>query len=165
LTADPDPSVRKAAIETLSQFDDPAVAAVVPLRLMDDAPYVRSAAIRALARFGASLPNAERREVIQAIASRLGDDSWDVRQSAKEALVGFGPTAWKEVAKYLDSTDAFARNGAAEVLQNIGLIDELVDAAARGQSPDPGVKQVLARAFEEGGPMMVEAARERASVS
>jgi HEAT repeat protein len=165
LTADPDSSVRKVAIETLSQFDDPAVFAVVPLRLMDDAPYVRSAAIRALGRLGTLLPGAERREVIQAIASRLGDEAWDVRQSAKEALVSFGPPAWKEVAMHLDATDAFARNGAAEVLQNIGLIDQLVDAAASGQSSDPVVKLVLARAFEAGGAKMVEAAHARWSVS
>lgn len=49
-----------------------------------------------------------------------------MRAGAKNALEQLGPAATEQVLPYLESPDAFARNGAAEVLQNTGVVDELV---------------------------------------
>ncbi len=158
LTGDRDASVRKVAVEALALLTDPRIPEVVLALLVDPAPFVRSAAIRALALAARALPEEAQAGVVRAIAARLADDFWEVRNAAKEALVGLGPPVWTAVAQQLDSTDAFARNGAAEVLQNIGLLDQLIATVAHGNAPDPTLTQVLGRAFEEGGPMMIDAA-------
>jgi HEAT repeat protein len=164
LTSDADASVRKVAIETLTRLGDASLVEAALRRLSDSAPYVRSAAIRGLVRAAELNPKREA-EIVRAITHGLGDESWDVRQAAKEALVAIGPRVWKEVARELDSADSFARNGAAEVLQNICLLDELLDTLSRGDTPDREMLGVLGRAFEAGGPMMVDAALARSDAT
>ena len=164
LADDPDAAVRKAVRATLSAIND-AAAAPVALRGLDDpVPYVRATAIRALAKVAADEPDSGvRREYAGRIAPLLADREWDVRFAAKESLVAFGPSIWREVSAQLDAPDKFARNGAAEVLQNIGLLDQLIDEVGHGSDPSADVLSVLERSFREGGAGMIDAAAARSN--
>jgi hypothetical protein len=88
----------------------------------------------------------------------LADPIFEVRLATKETLVALGRDVWPEVAAGLESSDRFARNGCAEVLQNLGVIDSVIEELARHRAPSAEVVRVLERVFEEGGPAMVDAA-------
>ncbi len=159
LVDDADAPVRKAALLTLGTMEPFGVARVATRRLSDPAPFVRSAAIRALAQAGERSPDRARRKAIAAsICPLLADREWSVRAAAKDALVRLGPGTWREVAAELSSTDGFARNGAAEVLQNLGVLDWTLRGIASGAHPTDEAVDVLRRALREGGVVMSRAA-------
>ncbi len=118
LTRDPDANVRAAAVEAIGEQGDPTGLAAVCERLRDDTWFVRVHACRAVGRLG-DLDDAPR------IAAALGDPWWWVRTAAKDALRGFGIGVAGALMPYLDDADAFVRNGAAEVLQDVGFVDAL----------------------------------------
>ena len=62
------------------------------------------------------------------------------------------------MAAQLSSNDAFARNGAAEVLQNLGVLDWTLRGIASGVRPTDEALDVLKRALREGGVAMADAA-------
>jgi HEAT repeat protein len=146
LTRDVDPDVRAAAAEALATRSGSEVKEAV-LRLLDDpAWFVRVHAARAaghLAGAGAAF----------ALARLLGDERWWVRTAAKDALEGIGAEAVPALVPILSSHDEFARNSAAEVLQDIGLVDHL--ALEDPRSP------LLARIYAAGGKKLREAADAR----
>ena len=159
LVDDADAPVRKAALLTLAAMQSPDVARLANWRLTDPVPYVRSAAINALAQTGERTPDRARRQAIAAgIASSLADRDWSVRTAAKDALARLGPATWRAVAAQLSSSDAFARNGAAEVLQNLGVLDWTLRGIASGVRPSDEALDVLKRALREGGVAMADAA-------
>lgn len=164
LADDADASVRKAAIQTLATIRGAQAGSIALRRINDPVPYVRSAAIRALGAVGraTTVPSA-RHAAARHIAPLLGDSEWEVRLAAKESLVAFGPDIWRAVSPELDATDRFARNGAAEVLQNLGLLDQLVDEVGRGVEPSAEVVSVIERALREGGTGMIAAVAERSN--
>jgi len=156
--------VRKGALETLTAVAGAAAGPVALRCLGDPVAYVRSRAVRTLAVVGAADPQLDvRRDYARHMVPLLGDSAWDVRLAAKESLVALGPAIWPEVSAQLDSPDRFARNGAAEVLQNIGLLDQLIDDVGRGVEPSADVVSVLERSFREGGAGMIDAAAARAN--
>ncbi|MEO8622928.1 MAG: HEAT repeat domain-containing protein [bacterium] len=159
LTNDAHATVRKAAVLTLGVMDWERALPVALRLLTDPTPFVRTAAIRVFSRHGALDEDTDSRRVLAAhITSSLADIAWEVRLAAKEVLVALGPGVWREVAEQLDSSDTFARNSAAEVLQNLGLIDRTMEDIGRGVQPSADILDVLGRAFREGGPAMVDAA-------
>ncbi|HEX7981840.1 MAG TPA: HEAT repeat domain-containing protein [Gemmatimonadaceae bacterium] len=159
LVDDEDAPVRKAALLTLGAMLPLGVARVATLRLSDPAPFVRSAAMRALAQAGERSPDRARRKAIaSSICPLLADREWSVRATAKDALVRLGPGTWREVAAELSSSDGFARNGAAEVLQNLGVLDWTLRGIASGAHPTDEAVDVLRRALREGGVAMSKAA-------
>jgi HEAT repeat protein len=159
LTNDPSGPVRKVALDTLAELDREAAHVAASQRLGDPVDFVRSTAVRVLARLGAADPVPEARRVCaRMIAPLLADTSWDVRLATKESLVSLGLTVWSEVAAGLESPDRFARNTSAEILQNLGLIDSVIEELSRDVTPSPEVVHVLERVFKEGGPAMVDAA-------
>jgi hypothetical protein len=147
LTWDPDPNVRAAAIETLGTRRGDAVANALVARLDDDAWFVRVHAARAAGHVAgdAAAPS---------IARLLADEKWWVRTAAKDALRGMGVDSVPALLSLLAHEDAFARNGAAEVLQDVGFVDFLVQ-------DDPG-SPLLARIYAAGGERLRDAAEERA---
>jgi HEAT repeat protein len=162
LADDPNPSVRKAALITLGTVGAGEAAPTARRRLTDDVPYVRAAAVRALGKHGLGVSErARRREVARWIAGVLADGDWNVRAAAKEALVLLGAPTWREVAAQLESSDAFARNGAAEVLQNLGVLDWMQRSLSSGSAQGEEVAIVLARALDAGGALMAEAVTRR----
>ena len=159
LTDDADAPVRKAALLTLAAMQSPETGRLASWRLTDPVPYVRSAAISALAQTGERTPDRARRQAIAAgIAAALADRDWSVRSAAKDALARLGPSTWRAVAAQLSSKDAFARNGAAEVLQNLGVLDWTLRGIASGVRPTDEALDVLKRALREGGVAMADAA-------
>ncbi len=164
LVDDTSAQVRKAALATLGALASANVIPAVRRAVGDPVDYVRSTAIRSLARHGMrESSNRGRRTVAEWIAPSLADPAWEVRLAAKESLVDLGPAAWREVETQLQSSDAFARNGAAEVLQNLGLLDLAVVELAESAEPNAELLERLARALHEGGPAMLNAADARSS--
>jgi HEAT repeat protein len=126
LTRDSCPNVRAAALETLRAAGS-AEALLAALRLLDD-PH-------ALVRAHASLTASRIAGVASArfIVPLLGDDSWWVRDAAKEALVAAGPDVAALMLALLDDEDPAFRTGATLVLQDVGVIDELARSGERSE--------------------------------
>jgi len=83
----------------------------------------------------------------------LVDRSWWVRNAAREGLVAAGRDVADVLAPALESDDPALRAGAALVMQDIGLVDDLV------ADVDPGH---LERILDAGGGRLRRAASERA---
>jgi HEAT repeat protein len=156
---DSDPTVRKVAAETLGATGSAGYLSVISRRLEDEVPFVRSAAIRAIARITVTVGDPElRRSSARLITPALADRNYDVRLAAKESLINLGSTVWREVAMELRSPDAFARNSAAEVLQDLRLLDRVMEDFESGVITDPELTEIASLAFREGGDAMVRAA-------
>jgi HEAT repeat protein len=147
LAADADPSVRKAAIESLGHIGGTVAEETARRLLADPVWFVRAHAARALGDLG-------RRDLAREIALLLADDQWWVRAAAKDALQAMGPGVAPVVAALLDHPDRFARNGASEVLQNLGVLDDLATRAAQGSGE--GDVGLLRKAAAAGGPVLAE---------
>ena len=147
LTWDPDPNVRAAAVETLGSRSGDAVGVALLARLGDPVWFVRVHATRAAGHVlgvGAA----------SSISGLLADEQWWVRSAAKDAFRSMGPDAVPALLSVLAHPDSFARNGAAEVLQDIGFVDRL--ALEQPESP------LLVRIYEAGGENLKLAAEQRA---
>ena len=125
LARDDDERVRKAVAQTLGAFGRAESAAVLLPLLQDESWIVKAHAARALGGLGRAV-HAER------VAPLLADDQWWVRLAARESLIVLGSDVSPVLVRYLDHEDRFARNGAAEVLQNLGWLDSMLDAAIAG---------------------------------
>ncbi len=148
LAEDAEPLVRKAAVESLGLIGGPAAASAA-LKLLDDPIwYVKAHAARALGDLG-------RQDLAGHVVPLLSDREWWVRMAAKESLLAMGEGAWESVVALLDHDDRFARNGAAEVLQNGGWLEEAVERAARGDK-DETTREALRKAFSAGGARLVQ---------
>jgi hypothetical protein len=140
---DDDPSVRKAAVESLGVVGGPGAAATA-LRLLEDPVfYVRAHAARALG-------DLERVDLAPRVLPLLADAEWWVRTAAKDALQAMGPAVAPAVAGFLEHPDRFARNGASEVLQNLGVLDAIAGRAARGDATAED-RALLEKAAAAGG--------------
>ena len=154
LTRDPAPVVRKAAIASLAHLA-PAAAVPAARGLLGDAVwYVRAHAARALAEAGDI-------ESADAIAPLLADSEWWVRLAARESLQRMGEEVWSVLVPYLDHEDTFARNGAAEVLQNMGVLDSLIVLEAATLHPSATKLEMLRKIAAAGGSRMTSALLER----
>ena len=119
LTRDASPNVRAAALETLRTTRS-AEALRCSLRLLDDPhPRVRANACRTAMAIGG--PRAA-----PFLAMRLGDESWWVREAAREALVVAGADVVTVVLPLLEAEDPDLRHAAALVLQDVGALDDLL---------------------------------------
>ena len=117
---DSDPNVRAAIAESLSMAPSSrARDGAVHELLGDPVWYVRVHA----ARSASSLTLVSE---APSLADLLGDREWWVRAAAKDGLQALGAAAYPALVAALDHPDRFARNGAAEVLQNTGYVDGLV---------------------------------------
>jgi hypothetical protein len=155
LVDDPDPRVRKAAIESLGSIgDELSVTAAVRL-LKDPVAFVRANAARAIGRL-------DRPELASQVAQLLGDRDWWVRFAAKQALEAMGSDVWPVLVPCLTHADRFVRNGAAEVFQNLGLLDSLILMEAASDDPAPAKIDMLRRIATAGGVRFTDSLVERA---
>ena len=155
LTDDSDPRVRKAAIQTLGKIGD-TVAADRALRLLTDPfPYVRAHAARALGELN-------RPDLAERVAALLGDTDWWVRLAARESLEMMGSDVWPVLMRCLNHSDRFVRNGAAEVFQNLGVLDSLIVLEAATDSPGAAKIDMLRRIAAAGGVRFTDSLIERA---
>jgi HEAT repeat protein len=142
LARDPDPLVRKATVETLGRIGG-AKAAATALELLEDPVwYVRAHAARALGDLG-------RADLADRIMPLLADGEWWVRFAVKESLQAMGAAIVPDLIPYLDHADGFARNGTAEVLQNLGFLDSL--AAGVANRPNDAARAALLRKIVSAG--------------
>ena len=148
LTWDSDPNVRAAAVETLGTRSGNAVGTALVARLDDGEWFVRVHAARAAGHVVGA-------EAAPSIARLLADERWWVRTAAKDALRGMSADAVPALLPILAHDDPFARNGAAEVLQDVGFVDFL--ALDNPRSP------LLERIYEAGGERYRVAAQARAA--
>jgi HEAT repeat protein len=154
LTRDSAPLVRRAAIASLARVNVATAVAAARSMLLDPVWYVRAHAARALA-------EAEDPDLAPEVAPLLADREWWVRTAAKDALQRMGPEVWPALVPYLDHADQFARNGAAEVLQNIGILDSLIVLEAATARPSPTKMDMLRKIASAGGSRMTEALLDR----
>jgi HEAT repeat protein len=155
LADDPDPRVRKTAIASLGQVGDTR-AADAAVRLLDDPfPFVRANAARAIG-------DLDRLDLAHAVAQLLGDGDWWVRRAAKESLQVLGTDVWPVLVRCLDNRDRFVRNGAAEVVQNLGILDSLIVLEAATDYPASSKIDMLRRIAEAGEVRLTESLLERA---
>jgi HEAT repeat protein len=97
----------------------------------------------------------------QAVLALLADRDWTVRDAAKQTLADTGTTV-ASVAPFLTHADRFARNSAAEVLQNVGEFERLLVLEAKGPS-DPERLRTLQLLVHAGGTWMRDSVLERLS--
>src|SRR5579862_69448 len=146
LINDASPDVRAALAEAL-----PSVAAnpATPLLrlLADDTWFVRVHATRALG-------EAHVTPAAASVAELLHDRSWWVRDAAEKALVDLGDAGVNQALRLLDADDPFARDSAAEVLQESGYLDRCVAAAIAG---DDDAAAVIEHAREAGAGRLIDA--------
>ncbi len=154
LVRDTDPQVRKAAVETLGTVGGETAATAALGLLGDPIWYVRAHAARALGDLG-------RADLAPHVVALLADPQWWVRQAAKETLEKMGPGVWRDLIKCLDHPDKFARNGAAEVLQNLGILDSLIVLEASDDHPGADKIELLRKIAAAGGLRMTNALLER----
>jgi HEAT repeat protein len=155
LTDDPDPRVRKAAIQTLGKIGD-IVATDRALHLLNDSfPYVRAHAARALGELN-------RTDQAERVAALLGDADWWVRLAAKESLEMMGSDVWPVLMRSLNHADRFVQNGAAEVFQNLGVLDSLIVMEAATDSPAESKIALLRRIAAAGGIRFTDSLVDRA---
>ena len=156
LCDDPVADVRAAAARALGRRGSPAAINSVSVLLADPIWYVQVQAARALGMLG-SVESAGR------IAELLASPKWWVREAAKSALFELGPAVDTDLIPFLDHPDPFARNGAAEVFQNIGIVDGLVEEAERAwpASPPPASAALLRKILTAGGPRLAAAVLSR----
>lgn len=147
LTRDEDANVRAAAVEALGHRRGEAAAEATVALLDDPAWFVRVHAARAAGHVAGA-------QAAPAIAQLLDDERWWVRTAAKDALRVIGRDAVPALVPVLTSPDRFARNGAAEVLQDVGLVDYLALEHPRSK--------LLRRIYAAGGARLRQAAEARA---
>jgi HEAT repeat protein len=155
---DTDPRVRKAAVQSLGQIGV-TVAAVTALRLLHDpVAFVRAAAVRAIGRL-------DREDLAEHVTVLLGDRDWWVRFAAKECLESMGAGIWPILVRLLDHRDRFVRNGAAEVFQNLGVLDSFIVLEAASDNPASQKIDLLRRVAAAGGLRLTDSLIERAGPS
>jgi HEAT repeat protein len=104
----------------------------------------------------------ERPDLANPLVSLLGDRSWWVRFAAKQALEAMGTDVWPVLVPCLTNADRFVRNGAAEVFQNLGLLDSLIVMEAATDDPAPHKIDMLRRIAAAGGVRLTDSLLERA---
>lgn len=155
LADDSDPRVRKAAVQSLGQVGE-TLAVVTALRLLNDpVAYVRATAARAIGKL-------DRADLAEDVAALLGDQDWWVRFAARECLESMGAEVWPVLVRALDHSDRFVRNGAAEVFQNLGVLDSFIVMEAASDDPAPHKIAMLRRIAAAGGVRLTESLVERA---
>ena len=103
----------------------------------------------------------DRADLADRLLPLLADERWWVRTAAKESLADIGGEVVPIVRRALAHDDRFARNGAAEVLHELGVVDMLV----RRIELDPRDEMAeadLAKIFAAGGDAVVRTALVRA---
>ncbi len=157
LIVDDDPQVRAAVLKSLARNESRFATPVALNALSDPVWFVRVHAARALGKLGAA-------DVAPEIVTLLADPKWWVRTAAKESLQELGTEAAPAVMQSLKSDDAFVRNGAAEVLQNIGVVDELIKRLDNSPRDELALR-TLRSILEGGGQTIATAAVRRATSS
>ncbi|HEU0245873.1 MAG TPA: HEAT repeat domain-containing protein [Gaiellaceae bacterium] len=146
LTSDPSPQVRSAALEALEASPTGSGLRRALQLLRDPDPLVRAQACRTASAIS-------RQSAAPHVAPLLADASWEVREAAHAALVAAGGRAVPIVLPLLEDADSTLRSLAALVLQDVGVVDDLLVSGS-----DP---RLLKRISEAGGQRLRALAEDR----
>jgi hypothetical protein len=146
MVQDNDPLVRKAAIDAAAAVGGPHGFTIARSGLGDAAPFVRGHAAQALAAIGGE-------GAATSIAPLLADSDWRTRSAAIQSLVRLGSGPAEAVVPFLRHSEEFARNSAAEVLQEVGEFERLLLLEVEGAS-DPVHHATLQYLASAGGAEM-----------
>jgi len=127
LVTDPEPMVRRAAVETLGRIGTDDDRRHVLARFFDPSPMVRVHAARAAIAFADA-------SVAAALVTLLCDREWIVRAATRDALRAMGALATPSVVRVLWQGDPFAANNAAEVLFLTGAAITMIREAVDGRA-------------------------------
>jgi HEAT repeat protein len=152
---DPDPGVRKAAVETLGKIGGPHSTETAVALIEDPVWFVRAHAARALG-------DLQRVDLCDLVTPLLADLEWWVRTAAKDSLEAMGPDVAGPLIEVLSSPDPFARNGAAEVLQNLGILDALITESIQTDYEHSERVELIGKILAAGGPDLIRIAVARA---
>ena len=188
LLEDPDPANRQWAATLLGRYPDPETELELATLIVDDDPQVRASTLKSLARTKSRLAGpaavaalADPVWFVRVHAARalgrlgqvdrasdlvtlLADEQWWVRTAAKESLQELGTDVAPAVLPALRSDDRFVRDGVAEVLQNIGFVDELIRRLEHAPHDELALR-VLRSIFQNGGAAVAGAAVKRSAAA
>lgn len=188
LLEDPDPTIRQWGATLLGRYPDPEIELELAALLVDDDPQVRAAMLKSLARtksrlaapaavtaladpvwfvrvHGArALGRLGELDRASELVALLADEQWWVRTAAKESLQELGEGVEPAVLPALRSDDRFVRDGVAEVLQNIGFVDDLIRRLEHAPHDELALR-VLRSIFQNGGAAVAGAALKRSAAS
>ena len=159
--ADPEPQVRRAAVQALEALGRQAAAAAPALEraLADRDRFVRWAAARTLGELGPLAPG----DTAAALAGLLRDPDLDIRVAAAEALARLGPAARAAapaLTQAVAAGDAALRLAAMRALEMIGVQAPeaaVPTLAAALRAPEPCVRLGAAGLLGRLGPGALEA--------
>src|SRR6185295_19264922 len=100
-----------------------------------------------------ALGDLKRVDLCDRVTPLLADPEWWVRTAAKYALEAMGQEVADRLIPVLSSSDAFARNGAAEVLQNLGILDALITETIQTKEDEHSARvELIGKILAAGGP-------------
>ena len=140
--ADEEVDVRARAADSLGRMRH-RMARPALLRALDDPAWqVRAQAVKALGKIG------EESDVTR-IAEKLRDTQWWVRKNAAAALREMGETGEVPLVEMLWDEDRFARETAAQALEEGSIVERLVKDMREGEE-DPESGRIIRRLAEIG---------------
>ncbi|MFH1261863.1 MAG: HEAT repeat domain-containing protein [Pseudomonadota bacterium] len=150
LLASPNPNVRAAALTSLGKIGDGIDNGSLVSALSDPEWFVRAQAARACGeqRVVAALPK---------LSVLLRDSEWWVRADAREAIEALGPPSIDHLLRTLADNDRFARNMAAQALDNMGYVDSAIwDLHKEDEHRERAIEALSAIRKAEGAPELAE---------
>ncbi|HET6372635.1 MAG TPA: HEAT repeat domain-containing protein, partial [Candidatus Polarisedimenticolia bacterium] len=115
--------LRARAAFALGNIGDPTSAPVLIEALADRSWAVRAMSAKALGRL-------KEEGSIEALSKALGDQQWWVRANAAEGLKNKGDKGIETLLSMLDSKDSYAAQQSVQMLQESGVLDELIERLA-----------------------------------
>ncbi len=146
--SDPNTDVRARAAAALGRLGDRGSLQPLLAALQDARWEVRSQAAKALGEL-------EEPAALPPLANALRDSEWWVRANAEEAMRRMGDAGERELAGMLYDDDRFARETAAQALQELGVPERYLQMAEAGEDVET-LKPILKRMAEIGavGPLV-----------
>jgi len=136
---DPDPEIRRIAIDAVSLLDDSAVSALI--KATTDADWqVRAQAVSRLSRFSDE-------QVIDTLRQALEDDRWQVVKEAIQSLGKVKAPLGPYLIPFLFHELADVRIAAASAIADIGDTSSLLELRKLLRDPDTGAQKAAARAI------------------
>jgi len=136
-----DADIRARAAFALGAISDPTSSPWLTTALKDPSWAVRAMAAKALGRL-------KEDDSLEALSAALADPQWWVRANAAESMKNKGPRGMGALLSMLDSKDTYAAQQAVQMLQESGVLDEMIarlaaeDGALRQQALDVMAKLV-----------------------
>jgi HEAT repeat protein len=135
--------IRARATHALGSIGDPNMAQHLFVALKDPNWPVRAMAAKALGRMRVA-------EAIQRLSHALRDPQWWVRQNAAHALCAIGSQGVEALENLINDGDAFAREQAILMLEEVGRVDQRANELSEGQAAREKARKFMERIVAAG---------------